>query len=80
MELHGVRLDGEVLRLAREIAEDDEDWIDWGDDLRLADDDEDVLIVAIDGEVFAGVDGCVAVMEFDELAVPVEERGGVGVL
>ena len=54
--------------------------VGWGDVLRLADDDEDVLVVAVDGEVLAGVDGCVAVMKLDELAVPVEERGGVGVL
>ena len=28
MKLHRVGLDREVLRLAREIAEDDEDWVD----------------------------------------------------
>ena len=80
VELHRVLLDGEMRRLVGEIAEDDEDWIGGGDVLWFADHDEDVLVVAVDGEVFAGVDGGVAVMELDELAVPVEERGGVGVL
>ena len=80
VEFHGVGLDGEVLRLAGEIAEDDEDGVGWRDVFRFADHDEDVLVVAVDGEVLAGVDGGVAVMKIDELAVPVEERGGVGFL
>ena len=77
VELHGVCLDGELLRLAGEVAKDDQDWVSGRDVLWLPDHDEDVLVVAIDGEVLAGVDGAVAVMEFDELAVPVKK--GVGV-
>jgi len=73
MELHRVFLDGEMLRLAGEIAEDDQDGCDGRDVFRLADHDEDVLVVAIDRQVVAGVDGCVAVMELDEPAIPVEE-------
>ena len=73
MELHRVLLDGEMLRLAGEIAEDDEDWIGCGDVLWFADHDEDVLIVTVDGEVFAGVEGGVAVMQLGEPAIPVEE-------
>ena len=80
MEAHGVVLDGELCGLVRKIAEDDEDGRGGRDVLWLADHDEDVLIVAVDGEVLAGVDGGVAVMEVDELAVPVEEGIGVGVL
>ena len=80
VEFHRVRLDGEALRLAGEVAENDQDWIGCGDVLWFADHDEDVLVVAVDGEVFAGVDGGVAVMKLDEPAVPVEERGGVGFL
>ena len=73
MKLHRVLFDGEMLRLTGEIAEDDEDWIGGGDVLWFADHDEDVLVVAVDGEVFAGVEGGVAVMKLDEPAVPVEE-------
>ena len=73
VEFHGVGFDGEVLRLAGEIAEDDEDWIGCGDVLWFADHDEDVLVVAVDGEVFAGVEGGIAVMKLDEPAIPVEE-------
>ena len=80
MEFHRVRFDGEMGGLAGEIAEDDEDWVGWRDVFRFADHDEDVLVVAVDGEVLAGVDGGVAVMKLDELAVPVEEGGGVGFL
>ena len=80
MEFHRVRLDGEVGGLAGEVAEDNQDWRGGRDVFWFADHDEDVLVVAVDGEVFAGVDGGVAVMKLDELAVPVEERGGVGVL
>jgi len=80
VEFRHVGLDGEVGRLAGEVAEDDEDWRGEGDVLWFANHDEDVLVVAVDGEVLAGVDGCVAVMELDELAVPVEKRGGVGLL
>jgi hypothetical protein len=80
VEFHRVGLDGEVLRLAGEIAEDDQDWIGGGDVFWFADHDEDVLIVAVDGEVFAGVERGVAVMQLDEPAVPVEKRGGVSVL
>ncbi len=70
VELHDVGLDGKMLRLAGEIAEDHEDGVGGGDVLWLADGDEDVLVVAVDGEVLAGVDGGVAVVEVDELAVP----------
>ena len=80
VEFHRVIFDGEVLRLAGEVAEDDEDWVGGGDVLWFADHDEDVLVVAVDGEVLAGVDGCVAVMKLDESAVPVKERGRIGVL
>lgn len=80
VEFHGVGLDGERRRFVREVAENDQDWVGWRDSLRLTDDDEDVLVVAVDGEVLARVDGCVAVMQLDELAVPVEEGGGVGLL
>jgi len=73
VEFRGVGLEGEVLGLAGEVAEDDEDWIGCGDVLWFADHDENVLIVAIDGEIFAGVEGGVAVMKLDEPAVPVEE-------
>ena len=79
VELHGVCLDGELLRLAGEVVKDDQDGVGGRDVLWLADHDEDVLVVAVDGEVFAGVDGAVAVMELDEFAVPVEEGVGVGV-
>jgi len=77
VELHGVCLDGELLRLAGEVAKDNQDGVRGRDVLWLPDHDEDVLVVAVDGEVFAGVDGAVAVMELDELAVPVKERVGV---
>ncbi len=80
VEFSDVGLDSEMLRLAREIAEDDQDRVGGRDGLRLANDDEDVLVVAVDGEVFAGVDGGVAVVELDESAVPVEERVGIGLL
>src|SRR5258707_7631240 len=76
MEAHCVRFDGEVGWLTGEVAEDDQDWVGGGDVFWLADHDEDVLIVAVDGKVFAGVDGGIAVMKLDQLAVPVEERGG----
>ena len=79
VQLHSVGFYGEMLRLAGEIAEDDEDGVGGRDVFGFADGDEDVLIVAVDGEVLAGVDGGVAVMEVDELAVPVEEGIGVGV-
>jgi hypothetical protein len=80
VELRGVGLDGEVLGFAGEVAEDDEDWHGCGDAFWLANHDEDVLGVAVDGEIFAGVNGGVAVMKLDEPAIPVEQRGGVGVL
>src|SRR6266699_5985732 len=80
MEFHRVLFDGEVLRLGGEIAENDQDGCCWGDVLWFADHDENVLVVAVDGEVLAGVDGGVAVMKLDEPAVPVEERGGGGFL
>jgi len=57
VEAHGVGLDGEVHGLVGEVAEDDQDGCGGRDGLGLADDDEDILVVAIDGEVFAGVDG-----------------------
>jgi len=78
VKFHGVGLDGERYGLAREVAEDDKDGVGGRNIFWLADDDEDVLVVAVDGEVLAGVDGRVAVMEFDELAIPVEEGVGVG--
>ena len=53
VEFSDVGLDSEMLRLAREIAEDDQDRVGRRDGLRLANDDEDVLVVAVDGEVFA---------------------------
>ena len=53
VEAHGVVLDGELCGLVRKIAEDDEDGRGGRDVLWLADHDEDVLIVAVDGEVFA---------------------------
>ena len=80
VELHSVVLDGEVLRLTGEIAEDDENGVCWRNVFGFADDDENILIVAVDGEVLTGVDRRVAVMKLDELAIPVEERVGVGVL
>lgn len=80
VEAHGVGFDGEMRRLAGEVAEDDQYGAFGRDVFWLADHDEDILVVAVDGEEFAGVDGAVAVMEIDELAVPVEERCGVGVL
>ena len=80
VKFHSVSLDGEVLRLAGEIAEDDQNRSRGRDVLRLANHDEDVLIVAVDGEVFAGVNGRVAVMKLDQLAVPVEEGVGVCIL
>ena len=80
VEADDVVFDGELRWLVRKIAEDDEDGRRGGDVFGFADHDEDVLIVAIDGEVLAGVDGGVAVMKVDELAVPVEEGVGVGVL
>ncbi len=73
MKFHRVGLDGEVLRLTGEIAEDDQDRVGGGDVFWFADHDEDVLVVAVDGEVFARVEGGVAVMKLDEPAVPVEE-------
>ena len=79
VELHGIGLDGEMLRLAGEIAKDDEYGVRWRDVFGLADDDENILIVTIDGEILTRVDRRVAVMELDEFAVPVEERVGVGI-
>lgn len=73
MEFHRVRLDGEVGRLAGEVAENDQDRCSGGDVFWFADHDENVLVVAVDGEVLAGVEGGVAVMKLDEPAIPVEE-------
>jgi hypothetical protein len=79
MEFHRVCLDGQVLRLAREITEDNQNRVGRRNVLRFANHDEDVLIVTVEGEVFAGVESGVAVMNLDESAIPVEERIGIGI-
>ena len=77
--LHGVGFEREWHRLGGEVQEDDQDRRDGRDCLRLADDDKDILVVAVDGDEGAGVEGGVAMTERAELAVPVEEGGRVGV-
>ena len=50
MQFRRVGLDGKVLRLAGEVAEHHKDWVGWRDVFRFADHDEDVLVVAVDGD------------------------------
>src|ERR1700733_9869714 len=75
-----LRFEGELDRLRGEVADDNEDGRDGGDGLGFADPGEDVLIVMVEGGGLTPADGGVAVMERGELAIPVDQRGWVGIL
>ena len=75
-----LRLERELDRLRGEVADDDQYRGDRRDGLWLANPDEDVLVVVVEGDGLAVGDGGVAVVEFAEPTIPVEERGRVGVL
>ena len=75
-----VGLERELDRLRGEVADHNQDRGNGRDGLGLADPGKDVLIIMVESDGGTGVDGGVAVMKCAKAAVPVEERGWVGVL
>jgi hypothetical protein len=63
MKAHGIGFEGEWYRLGGEVDKDDQDRRDGRDCLGLADQHEDVLVVAVNGDEGARVECCVAVPE-----------------
>jgi hypothetical protein len=75
-----VGLERELDWLRGEVADHDQDRRGGRDGLGLADPGKDVLIIMVESDSGAVVDGGVAVMKPAKAAIPVEERRWVGVL